>query len=194
MIVSVELQPFSSFNNSPVRTGRLFPSVLRDWTAALLPGLVWTGSSSRYWSGSCLGRFTGTARLCPGKMALEEQCSALPRWRSISLTHVEFPDGTYSQHVPVTSEASISAAAVSLYCSAFVFVFMNGRGSRQCCQIVRFCLNRTQRGNAAWTAKLWDIRACVVYCNATIKASYPVSVFNIDFVIQVELNARVKFF
>lgn len=30
---------------------------------------------------------------CPGKMASEEQCSAPPRWRSISLTHVEYPAG-----------------------------------------------------------------------------------------------------
>uniref|UniRef100_A0A8C7YHB1 Dolichyldiphosphatase n=1 Tax=Oryzias sinensis TaxID=183150 RepID=A0A8C7YHB1_9TELE len=32
-------------------------------------------------------------RLCPGKMALEEQCSAPPRWQAISATHVEFPEG-----------------------------------------------------------------------------------------------------
>lgn len=48
-----------------------------------------------HWSDAGLGRFTGATRLCPGKMALDEQqCSAPPRWRSISLTHVEFPEGT----------------------------------------------------------------------------------------------------
>lgn len=47
-----------------------------------------------HWSDACLGRFTGATRLCPGKMALDEQqCSAPLRWRSISLTHVEFPEG-----------------------------------------------------------------------------------------------------
>lgn len=47
-----------------------------------------------HWSDACLRRFTGATRLCPGKMALDEQqCSAPPRWRSISLTHVEFPEG-----------------------------------------------------------------------------------------------------
>lgn len=47
-----------------------------------------------YWSDALLGRFTEATRLCPGKMALDEQqCSAPPRWRSISLTHVEFPEG-----------------------------------------------------------------------------------------------------
>lgn len=33
------------------------------------------------------------AARCPGKMAAEEQCSAPPRWKSISLTHVEYPAG-----------------------------------------------------------------------------------------------------
>ncbi|XP_026154047.1 dolichyldiphosphatase 1 [Mastacembelus armatus] len=32
-------------------------------------------------------------------MALEEQCSAPPRWRSISLTYVEFPEGDLTGHV-----------------------------------------------------------------------------------------------
>uniref|UniRef100_A0AAQ4P2U2 Dolichyldiphosphatase n=1 Tax=Gasterosteus aculeatus aculeatus TaxID=481459 RepID=A0AAQ4P2U2_GASAC len=32
-------------------------------------------------------------------MALEEQCSAPSRWRSISLTHVEFPEGDLTGHV-----------------------------------------------------------------------------------------------
>ncbi|XP_070780886.1 dolichyldiphosphatase 1 isoform X2 [Enoplosus armatus] len=32
-------------------------------------------------------------------MALEEQCSAPPRWRSISLTHVEFPEGDLTGQV-----------------------------------------------------------------------------------------------
>uniref|UniRef100_A0A3Q3GJW7 Dolichyldiphosphatase 1 n=1 Tax=Labrus bergylta TaxID=56723 RepID=A0A3Q3GJW7_9LABR len=32
-------------------------------------------------------------------MALEEQCSAPPQWRSISLTHVEFPEGDLTGNV-----------------------------------------------------------------------------------------------
>ncbi|XP_029371928.1 dolichyldiphosphatase 1 isoform X2 [Echeneis naucrates] len=32
-------------------------------------------------------------------MALEEQCSAPPRWRPVSLTHVEFPDGDLTGQV-----------------------------------------------------------------------------------------------
>uniref|UniRef100_A0A3B4F4Z4 Uncharacterized protein n=2 Tax=Pseudocrenilabrinae TaxID=318546 RepID=A0A3B4F4Z4_9CICH len=32
-------------------------------------------------------------------MALEEQCSAPPRWRSISLTHVEFPEDDLTGHL-----------------------------------------------------------------------------------------------
>ncbi|KAF3849390.1 hypothetical protein F7725_015887 [Dissostichus mawsoni] len=45
------------------------------------------------------GAFFHFARLCPGKMALEEQCSAPPQWRSISLTHVEFPEGDLTGHL-----------------------------------------------------------------------------------------------
>lgn len=52
-------------------------------------GAPFTIGSTRVW-----GVSLGLPRLCPGKMALEEQCSAPPRWRSISLTHVEFPEGT----------------------------------------------------------------------------------------------------
>lgn len=100
---------FCSFNNSP-----LWVEYLRRCAAGIgqpgletgieQPGLDGGSSTGAcvnglnaellpHWSAACLGRFAGTARLCPGKMALEEQCSAPPRWRSISLTHVEFPEG-----------------------------------------------------------------------------------------------------
>lgn len=86
-----------------------------DWTAAPLPGPASTHSSSHHWLDTCLGRFTGTARLCPGKMALEEQCSAPPRWRSISLTHVEFPEGTYSRHFSETTETPLTAGRFVIF-------------------------------------------------------------------------------
>ncbi|XP_055009327.1 mitoguardin 2 isoform X1 [Boleophthalmus pectinirostris] len=52
-----------------------------------------------YWTHTRLRRSAQTARLCPGKMALEEQCSAPARWRSISLTHIEFADGDLTGQV-----------------------------------------------------------------------------------------------
>lgn len=39
--------------------------------------------------------FVNPPTRCPGKMAAEEQCSAPPRWRPISLTHVEYPAGKW---------------------------------------------------------------------------------------------------
>lgn len=81
-----------ALNNTPL-IGRLFPcgffpceKAFREWP---LVRRIWLGehvgaSHSDWW--------TLDAR-CPGKMASEEQCSAPPRWRSISLTHVEYPAG-----------------------------------------------------------------------------------------------------
>lgn len=69
-----------------------------------------------HWSDAWLGRFTQATRLCPGKMALDEQqCSAPPRWRSISLTHVEFPEGMYAQNVTLSVEVALTGSRFIIF-------------------------------------------------------------------------------
>ena len=51
---------------------------------------------------------------CPGKMASEEQCSAPPQWRSISLTHVEFPAGKCSQRTNLVFRLHLSVIGVQV--------------------------------------------------------------------------------
>lgn len=79
-----------------------------DWSTFSQPVTVWSQSPAHHWWDTCLGRGGKATRLCPGKMALEEQCSAPPRWRSISLTHVEFPDGTYASFVSRNYRSAVS--------------------------------------------------------------------------------------
>lgn len=82
---------FFSFNNCSLWSSDLQRGVQRGLDG---PSAAGPAALLSHWSDASLGRFTGATRLCPGKMALDEQqCSAPPRWRSISLTHVEFPEG-----------------------------------------------------------------------------------------------------
>lgn len=97
---------FFSFNNCSLWSSALQRGVQRglDGSSAAGPAAL-----LGYWSDAGLGRFTGATRLCPGKMALDEQqCSAPPRWRSISLTHVEFPEGMYAQNGSLTIEVVLT--------------------------------------------------------------------------------------
>lgn len=90
---------FCSFNNSSLWTPYQH-QCKRLWLVHFLSAChrLITGPRSSLVD-TCLGRGGKATRLCPGKMALEEQCSAPPRWRSISLTHIEFPEGTYTSFV-----------------------------------------------------------------------------------------------
>lgn len=99
---------FCPFNNSCLWTKHLVSSARLWLDGSSAAGLVRTWSSASYWSDTCLGRGSATTRLCPGKMALEEQCSAPPQWRAVSLTYVEFPEGRWTRRVSPTAEALLT--------------------------------------------------------------------------------------
>lgn len=134
-----------------------------DWSNFPQPVSVWSQSPAHHWWDTCLGRGGKATRLCPGKMALEEQCSAPPRWRSISLTHVEFPEGTYTSFDSRDCRVSVRQRQPS-----------NSR--RACFQATEWTpghiaklrdalRSRSTAGIVTRAAKLWDGAACAVGVN-----------------------------
>lgn len=108
-----------------------------DWSTSPQPVTVWSQSPAHHWRDTCLGRGGGATRLCPGKMALEEQCSAPPRWRSISLTHIEFPEGKCARLVPRNCRGAVTLGPSSNGRRACVCGLLNGHRRWSHRQIVR---------------------------------------------------------